>query len=125
MSKNVIISIIVLVLIVLGMTWLIRTPDKPGELDEFAQCVTDSGAKSYGAFWCSNCKNQEAMFGRSAKLIPRVECSTPDGKSQLPVCNEAGIKGYPTWDFRDGTRVMGTQSLEFISEKTSCPLPTQ
>ena len=125
MNKNAIISIIVLVLVVLGMVWLIRTPDKPGELDGFAQCIADSGAKYYGAFWCPNCKNQEAMFGRSAKLLPRIECSTPDGKRQVPICNEANIEGYPAWDFADGTRVMGTQSLESLSEKTSCPLPTE
>jgi hypothetical protein len=125
MSKNVIISIIVLVLVVLGMIWLIRTPNKPGELDGFAQCIADSGAKYYGAFWCPNCKNQEALFGRSAKLIPRIECSTPDGKRQVAECSEAKIEGYPTWDFVDGTRVTGTQSLETLSEKTSCPLPGQ
>lgn len=106
-----------------GVVWLIKTPGKPGKLDAFATCIKDSGATYYGAFWCPNCKNQEALFGRSAKLLPRVECSTPDGKGQLPICQEKKVEGYPTWDFASGTRVTGTQSLERLSELTSCPLP--
>ncbi|MEK7186962.1 MAG: hypothetical protein AAB690_01460 [Patescibacteria group bacterium] len=125
MNKKLILWLVIIVVAILGIIWLARTPSKPGELDEFAQCLTESGAKYYGAFWCPNCKNQEAMFGRSAKLLPRIECSTPDGKSQLPVCQEAKITGYPTWDFADGTRVTGTQGLESLSEKTNCPLPAQ
>ena len=115
--------VVILLAIIAGIVWLIKTPGKPGKLDAFATCIKDSGASYYGAFWCPNCKNQEALFGRSAKLLPRVECSTPDGKGQLPVCQEAKIEGYPTWQFADGTRVSGTQSLERLSELTSCQLP--
>ncbi|MDP2651199.1 MAG: hypothetical protein Q8O98_01260 [bacterium] len=118
-----IIWIIVAILVVAGLVWLIRTPGKPGKLDTFAQCINDSGTKYYGAFWCPNCKNQEALFGRSAGLLPRIECSTPDGKGQLQVCQDAQIDGYPTWQFPDGTRVSGTQTLEGLSEKTACQLP--
>ncbi|OHA91912.1 MAG: hypothetical protein A3J09_00160 [Candidatus Zambryskibacteria bacterium RIFCSPLOWO2_02_FULL_51_21] len=122
MNKK-IIWVIVLLAAVGGLVWLIRTPGKPGELDAFAQCIKDSGAKYYGAFWCPNCKNQEARFGRSAKLLPRIECSTPDGKGQLPVCQEAKIEGYPTWDFPNGTRQTGNLPLETLSELTNCLLP--
>lgn len=126
--KNKIIWIIVILALVGGFVWLVKTPGKPGELDSFAQCIKDSGAKYYGAFWCPNCKNQEALFGRSAKLLPRIECSTPDGKGQLPVCEEAGIKGYPTWEFpgtdtASTTRETGTLPLARLSELTSCELP--
>lgn len=121
--KNKIIWIIVLLVLVGGLVWLVKTPGKPGKYDTFAQCIKDSGATYYGAFWCPNCKNQEALFGRSARLLPRIECSTPDGKSQLPVCQEAGIEGYPTWDFSEGGRVTGTLSLAQLSEATSCALP--
>jgi len=120
---NKFIWIIIAVVLVGGVIWLVRMPEKPGPLDSFAQCIKDSGAKYYGAFWCPNCKNQEALFGRSKKLLPRIECSTPDGKNQIQVCKDANIQGYPTWDFENGTRVTGTQSLESLSEATSCPLP--
>jgi hypothetical protein len=126
MNTKKIIWIALALLIAGGLVWLIRTPGKPGRLDAFASCVKESGAKYYGAFWCPNCKNQEALFGRSAKLLPRIECSTPDGKGQLQVCQDAGIEGYPTWDFVSGTgtaRVTGTQPLERLSELTQCQLP--
>lgn len=123
MNKK-IIWILVLVAVIGGMVWLVKTPGKPGRLDSFAQCINDSGATYYGAFWCPNCKNQEALFGRSARLLPRIECSTPDGKGQLPVCQEAEIGGYPTWTFTStSTRLTGTQSLEALSVATGCPLP--
>ncbi len=112
-----------------GVVWLAKTPGKPGPLDTFAQCLNDSGAKYYAAFWCHNCKNQEAMFGRSARLLPRIECSTPDGKSYLPVCQEAKIEATPTWEFASSTasstRVKGTQSLETLSQLSNCPLPKE
>ena len=122
--KDKIIWILVLVLLIAGVVWLIRTPDKPGKLDAFATCIAESGATFYGAFWCPHCQNQKAMFGTSARLLPYVECSTPDGNSQLPVCNDAGVKGYPTWEFADGSRESGEVSLERLAEKTSCTLPT-
>lgn len=123
MNKK-IIWILVVVAVIGGMVWLVKTPGKPGRLDSFAQCINDSGATYYGAFWCPNCKNQEALFGRSARLLPRIECSTPDGKGQLPVCQEAEIGGYPTWTFTStSTRLTGTQSLEALSIATGCPLP--
>ncbi len=120
--KNKIIWTVVALLFIAGVVWVIKAPEKPGKYDTLAQCINDSGAIYYGAFWCPNCKNQEALFGRSARLLPRIECSTPDGKGQLPVCQEAEIKGYPTWDFPDGTRKTGVQSLEDLAKATSCPL---
>ena len=123
MRKNTFILSLITVLSVAGVIWLIRTPVKPGKLDAFASCLADSGTKYYGAFCCPNCKNQEAMFGSSARLLPRIECSTPDGRGQLPVCQDAKIQGYPTWEFVDGTRDSGTQTLELLSERTNCPLP--
>lgn len=105
------------------MAWLILTPGKPGKLDTFATCIKDSGAKFYGAFWCPHCQKQKAMFGKSAKLLPYIECSAPDGKSQLTVCTTAGVEGYPTWEFKDGSRLSGEVALPTLAEKTQCQLP--
>jgi len=116
---------VVLALIVLGVMgyFVYAEQQKPGELDEFAQCLTDKGATFYGAFWCPHCQSQKAMFGKSEKLLDYIECSTPDGESQTEECTEAGIESYPTWEFEDGTRETGEVPLETLSEKTSCPLP--
>lgn len=90
--------------------------------DTFAQCLTDAGAKFYGAYWCPHCQAQKKLFENSTKL-PYIECSTPNGQAQTPVCIDAKITGYPTWDFADGSRAEGEQTLEQLSEKTNCPIP--
>lgn len=122
MSKNSIIWSLVALLFVAGVVWLIMAPQKPGELDPFASCIADSGAIFYGAFWCPHCQNQKAIFGASARLLPYIECSAPDGKSQLAVCTDAGVTSYPTWEFAGGVREGGVLSLERLSELTSCSL---
>jgi hypothetical protein len=92
-----------------------------GQYDEFAQCIANSGAQFYGAFWCPHCSEQKELFGASAKHLPYIECSTPDGQGQLAVCSAAGINSYPTWIFTDGTRG-AVMSLQELSQKTNCPL---
>src|SRR5690242_11019622 len=33
------------------------------DIRAFAQALSASGTKMYGAFWCSHCNNQKALFG--------------------------------------------------------------
>lgn len=91
--------------------------------DGFAQCLADAGAKFYGAYWCPHCQNQKRMFDNSSKL-PYIECSTPNGQGQTQICTDAGVTGYPTWEFADGSRLNGERSLEELAEKTGCEVPT-
>jgi len=91
--------------------------------DTFAQCIADSGAKFYGAFWCPHCKEQEDMFGTAVKKLPYVECSTPDKTGQTQVCIDKEITGYPTWEFKDGSRATGVQSFQQLSAATGCEAP--
>ena len=107
--------------VLVGWWWVVNAT--PGKLDGFAQCLKDEGAIFYGAFWCPHCQKQKTMFGKSQKLLPYIECSTPDGRSQLPVCTEKKVESYPTWEFMDGTRLTGEIPLETLAEKTSCALP--
>lgn len=101
-----------------------------GDLDGFAQCLTDKGAIFYGAFWCPHCASQKALFGNSIKLVNYVECSTPDGNGQLQICKDKSITNYPTWDllpYGDATtttRLTGEISLDELSSKTGCALPS-
>ncbi len=92
-------------------------------MDVFAQCLSDAGAKFYGAYWCPHCQNQKAMFGKAAKKLPYIECSTPDGQAQLPICKDAGVTGYPMWSFADGSTINGEAELDVLAEKTACVLP--
>lgn len=110
-------------LIVVGAIFLVTAGKKPAELNEFAQCIKDSGTKFYGAFWCPHCQNQKALFGASVDYLPYVECSTPDGQEVLDVCKEAGIESYPTWVFPNGSKETGEHTLEALAEKTGCELP--
>lgn len=91
--------------------------------DTFAQCLTDAGAKFYGAYWCPHCQAQKKLL-QNSKKIPYIECSTPNGQAQTQICIEEKITGYPTWKFADGTVGDGEQTLQELSDKTSCALPT-
>ncbi|MBI2610988.1 hypothetical protein HYW60_03585 [Candidatus Kaiserbacteria bacterium] len=113
--------ILLLVVAAIGVSLFSKTG--PGNLDSFAQCLKDKGAVFYGAFWCPHCQNTKNMFGASAKLLPYVECSTPDGKSQLQACVDKKIENYPTWEFADGSRLTGERTLQELADKTGCTLP--
>lgn len=95
----------------------------PGKYDQLATCLTEKKVVFYGAFWCPHCQATKKAFGKSAKLLPYVECSTPDGSAQQQVCTDAGIKSYPTWIFPDGSQLSGEQSMEVLATKATCPLP--
>lgn len=125
MSKNIKklgLWIIVGLILVLGISLWIYSRRQPEKYDAFARCLKDKGAIFYGTFWCSYCQSQKAMFGKSAKYLPYVECSTPDGRGQLSRCREKNLEGYPTWEFADGSREMGRISLARLAEKTGCLL---
>jgi len=96
---------------------------EPGKYDTFATCLKDKGAVFYGTFWCSHCQAQKKLFGSSQKLLPYVECSTADASAQTQVCKDKKITGYPTWEFADGSRLMGEIPLQQLADKTSCSLP--
>jgi thiol-disulfide isomerase/thioredoxin len=95
--------------------------DTPGGPNlALAQCLKDNGVVFYGAFWCPHCKKQKEDFGAAQSALPYVECSTPDGNSQTPICAAKGIKSYPTWVFPDGSELTGEQSLEVLAQKANC-----
>lgn len=112
-----ILGLIIIILIVGIGFW---AGNKPGKYASLTQCLTEKGVKFYGTFWCPHCQKQKAMFGNDAKTLPYIECSNPDGKSQTQVCKDAGIESYPTWEFSDGSRVLGEQSPEFLAQKANC-----
>lgn len=104
------------------LAWWAYAVTQPGKYDTLASCLKERGAVFYGAFWCSHCKNQKTMFGKSASLLPYVECSSPDGQTQLQACKDEHIVTYPTWVFPDESRQTGEISLKTLAEKTGCPL---
>ena len=119
-KKKMLVAILIVIVFAAGL-WYFTMPTK--DYTAFAQCISASGTKFYGAFWCPHCNDQKAMFGAAKGYLPYVECSTPDGQGQLDVCTNASVNGYPTWVFSDGTRLAGAQPLQTLADKTNCPLP--
>lgn len=128
-KKTLTVRIVIFAAIVIGIVILMQMvaggAKTTTKYDAFAQCLEEKGAKFYGAFWCPHCQDQKRMFGGSAKLLPYQECSTADGKSQNATCREAGIGSYPTWEFADGSRQGGVMSIDALSEKTGCVVPSE
>jgi hypothetical protein len=115
---------IILILGLLGVIFLvgcskvsIDNSSSPGELDNFAQCLTEKGVKMYGTEWCSHCKNQKAAFGSSFQYVDYVDC---DKNKQA--CNSADITGYPTWTI-EGNNYPGEQQLNNLASLSGCKLP--
>ena len=98
---------------------------KPSIYDDFAQCLTDKGAKMYGAYWCPHCQEQKALFGASWDKITYVECATPGSNEPKTECIKEGIKSYPTWEFADGSKVPAVLSLEQLGSFANCDLPVE
>ncbi|MGV8150875.1 MAG: peptidylprolyl isomerase [Candidatus Woesearchaeota archaeon] len=92
----------------------------PKNLDDFAKCITEKGAKFYGAYWCPHCNNQKEMFGDSMQYIEYIECAV-EGQPQVQTddCTLAGITGYPTWII-NGESYPGEQTLANLARLTGC-----
>lgn len=115
--------IVLAILIVGGFGWTMYAKTLPGQYDGLAQCLKDKGVVFYGAFWCPHCQEQKQVFGNSAKLLPYVECSQPDGKTQTQICIDKKVESYPTWEFADGSRLNGEQTPQALAEKAGCEMP--
>lgn len=111
-------ALIILILIIA----IVQQKSDPSPYDSFAQCLTDKGVKMYGAWWCPHCVNQKKMFDGAFDKISYTECSAPGSRVMNQTCKNAGIEGFPTWEFSDGSRLAGEQSLKELSERTSCEL---
>ncbi|KKU50009.1 MAG: hypothetical protein A2633_00050 [Candidatus Sungbacteria bacterium RIFCSPHIGHO2_01_FULL_47_32] len=122
-STTIIVYAVIVLAIIAGVWFYTSSKKQPGQYDQFAQCLKEKGLIFYGAFWCPHCQNQKAMFGNSVKYLPYVECSTPNGQSQLDVCKKENVTGYPTWVYPDGSRESGEIEMSRLAEKSGCQLP--
>ena len=120
-------AIIFVIIAVLGVFAYLRMSDRdegPDPRLPLAQCLTEKGAKFYGAYWCPHCAAQKKLFGKAMSKVTYIECAIPgDSSAQTQPCKDAGISGYPTWVFANGTRASGEVSLVSLAERTGCPYP--
>ena len=122
--KSWFIGVAVLALVGGGAFFLTAEPsEEQKEITEIAQCIKDSGAIFYGAFWCPHCADQKKTLGGRKFNYNYVECSTIDRRGLTPVCKEEGIQNYPTWKFEDGDVCTGAYSLAALASKAGCDLP--
>jgi len=88
-----------------------------------ARHLKDTGAKMYGAFWCSHCLDQKLLFGAEAvKEMPYVECF-PNGFERGNVqmadaCTAANLQGFPTWEI-DGKRLEGDLTFKQLAKASN------
>jgi hypothetical protein len=93
-----------------------ETPKFESAEANLAQCLADKGVKMYGTTWCSHCNAQKEDFGAEAKgVLPFIDC-----EKEQATCQKAGIQGYPTWKFSDGSKLPGRQDLTKLAKKTAC-----
>lgn len=69
-------------------------------------------------------QGQLACRATVLSVTTKIECSSPDGQRQRVVCQANDIQGYPTWEYADGTRAVGVQSLADLSNASGVPIPT-
>lgn len=102
-----------------------------------AQCLADKGAVMYSAWWCPAC------FAQLEEMKPSLKRNAMKNEQELTrtfpflkECAEAetgnfnrgcprDLKGIPTWQFADGSRLVGAQNLDALARKTGCPVPMQ
>jgi len=66
--------------------------------------------------------SRRKMFESSFKYVPYVECGVPGSRDEAPVCKDAGIKHFPTWQFATAN-AGGYAALQALGSKTGCDLP--
>ena len=119
---------IILVIVILAAVWggydyFYYRNANSSTLDNFAKCISSKGARMYGAWWCPHCADQKEEFGYAFQYVTYTECSPEGQRTMNDTCKQAGIKGYPTWKFPDGTTHEGPLPLSALSDKTGCKLP--
>ena len=112
-KKIIIISIVSVLLVLAGIgigVGFVNT-NKPGQLDNFAKCLTEKGAVMYGAPLCKYTAGQKAMFGNSMRLIDYRDFT-----------KDPNVEITPTW-LINGAYYQNVQTFDRLSALTGCPLP--
>ncbi len=91
------------------------------KLETLAKCLSKSGAKFYGTYWCGWCNKQKEIFGEVAQYLPYIECAKAETRELTPECQKAGITGFPTWEF-NGQKNPGFKTLEELAKLSGCQL---
>src|SRR3989338_9841816 len=112
-NKKIIIISIVSVLLVLagiGIGVSFANSNKPGQVDNFAKCLTEKGAVMYGASLCKYTAGQKAMFGNSMRLIDYRDFT-----------KDPNVEITPTW-LINGAYYQNVQTFDKLADLTGCEI---
>lgn len=87
------------------------------DLVALARAISDSGTRFFGAAWCQFCTDQKELFEDGADFLPFIEVTNPD-RTPNSIATSEGINEYPTWEFPDGSRLTGVQSIQTIADRS-------
>ena len=92
-------------------------------LVEFARALTQAGVRFFGADWCPFCTDQKELFQDGEQFLPFIEVTNPDRTRNATGISE-NVTTYPTWEFGNGQRVTGVQTLQQLSTLSGVAIPT-
>ncbi|MGI9470361.1 MAG: Ig-like domain-containing protein, partial [Rubripirellula sp.] len=92
------------------------------DLVQFAKDLVDAGVQFFGAEWCPACTAQKELFQDGKNDLGFIEVTNPD-RTLNSIGIAENIAQFPTWDFPDGTRVVGLQTLEQLSALSGVAIP--
>ncbi len=114
MSKRVFL-IFFLIFIFIIFVSIFSQPSKENEkIKNLAICLSQKGVVMYGTYYCPYCQKQKNSFGKSFRYINYIECT----KEKERCFN---ITSVPTWEFKNGKRLVGFQKLEVLAKEADCP----
>ncbi len=89
--------------------------DQQKEIAGFVNCLKEAGFRIYGANWCGYTKSLVESFGGFDVVKPiYIECT-----EQQQLCQEKGIRGYPTLLINDQPYT-GPRTFEGFAQATGC-----
>ena len=86
------------------------------DLVQFAKDLDDAGVIMYGAHWCPACTSQKQLFEDGGDNLPFQEV-TDGNRDLIDSFRQDGIVSFPTWEFPNGDRFVGEQTLEKLEEE--------
>jgi len=124
-GKGFFIGFIVIIILIVGGIFLFSGGESYNseDVDTFAKCLTENGAVMHGTFWCPHCAQTKKLFGSSFQYVTYVECDPRGENEQSELCIEKGIEKYDTWEFSDGSRVVGEPTFDQLAQGSGCRAP--
>ena len=92
-------------------------------LVEFAKALTQAGVRFFGADWCPICTQQKELFQDGKVFLPFLEMTNADRTRNATAISE-NVTQYPTWEFANGSRATGLQTLQQLSTLSGVAIPT-